>query len=209
MINVHPPSACEGRGCPVHHPSDHAMQGWPVVWNDDLQCCRRMCGHHVRHPDPDDVAYHDSIGRDLRAHACDGCCTIRAAYDHEVAVQTIAETLRAATSAGADLALLLVEAVALATAGLDPARLRDDPVSAGIELASAGLKRIARAGGDVAEAVAVALVRAASAVGGVDALLAGRPGSWEAAAIRELLAGTVADEEAEPIPDPPAEGKTQ
>jgi len=112
-------------------------------------------------------------------------------YDHERAVQAIAEALRAATQAGADPGMLLVEAVSLATSSLDPGEARDDPVGAGVELAAVGLTRVARAGGDVAEAVAVALARAAAAVGGSEELLSGRLGSWEAALVRQILAGTV------------------
>jgi hypothetical protein len=44
---------------------------------------------------------------------------------------------------------------------------------------------------DWAEFVALALAGAAANVGGTEVALAGRPGSWEAAAVRQLLAGTV------------------
>ncbi len=44
---------------------------------------------------------------------------------------------------------------------------------------------------DFAEFVAQVLVAAAANVGGVETVLAGRPGSWEAAAVRQLLVGTV------------------
>jgi hypothetical protein len=50
---------------------------------------------------------------------------------------------------------------------------------------------------DFAEWVAEVLSRAAAQLGSTEALLAGRPGSWEAGAIRHLVSGTVgyADEE--------------
>jgi hypothetical protein len=52
-------------------------------------------------------------------------------------------------------------------------------------------------GVDVAEFAALALAGAAANVGGINALLAGRPGSWEADAACRLLEGTVgADESA-------------
>ena len=41
--------------------------------------------------------------------------------------------------------------------------------------------------------LADALCRAAAKCGGIDTLTAGRPGSWEAARVRELLYGTAGD----------------
>lgn len=69
---------------------------------------------------------------------------------------------------------------------------RDRTTSAAAELILA-----AHATGlDIAEWVAGVLARAAAALGSTDALLANRPGSWEAAHVRALLAGTVgADDE--------------
>jgi hypothetical protein len=48
---------------------------------------------------------------------------------------------------------------------------------------------------DWAEFVALAVAGAAANVGGVEAVLAGRSGSWEADLVRQLLAGTVGPEE--------------
>lgn len=48
---------------------------------------------------------------------------------------------------------------------------------------------------DFAEFVVQALVAAAANVGGVGAVLAGRPGSREADAVRQLLVGTVGEDE--------------
>src|SRR3954447_2743570 len=49
---------------------------------------------------------------------------------------------------------------------------------------------------DFAEFVSLALAGAAANVGGIDRVLAGRPGSWEAAYVRDMLASTVGwDEE--------------
>ena len=48
---------------------------------------------------------------------------------------------------------------------------------------------------DFAEFVAQALVAAAANVGGVETVLAGRPGSWEADAVRQLFVGTVGGDE--------------
>ena len=50
-------------------------------------------------------------------------------------------------------------------------------------------------GVDVAEFAALALAGAAANVGGISALLAGRPGSWEAIPARRLLDGTVGSDE--------------
>jgi hypothetical protein len=50
-----------------------------------------------------------------------------------------------------------------------------------------------RAGYDIAEWLAAALALAASRLGSTEALLANRPGSWEAASLRQLLAGTAGE----------------
>ncbi len=45
------------------------------------------------------------------------------------------------------------------------------------------------------------LARVAAEVGGSGVILAGRPGSWESALVRQLLAGTVGEDD-EYLPDP-------
>ncbi len=50
---------------------------------------------------------------------------------------------------------------------------------------------------DWAEFVTLALAASAANVGGVDAALAGRPGSWEAAGVEALLHSTVGDDESD------------
>jgi hypothetical protein len=74
LVNLHPATACAGRGCWVHHPSDHHMATWPIVWRDEKGTAERRCEHGIGHPDPDDVWYHEQQGRDVGVHACDGCC---------------------------------------------------------------------------------------------------------------------------------------
>jgi hypothetical protein len=49
----------------------------------------------------------------------------------------------------------------------------------------------AASGTDFAEWLAVALARTAARLGSTEALLAARPGSWEAGHVRALLEGTV------------------
>jgi hypothetical protein len=61
LERVHPPSACAGRGCPLHHPSRHHMRLWPMRWNTNARTVERQCGHGRWHPDPDDLAYKRSI----------------------------------------------------------------------------------------------------------------------------------------------------
>lgn len=76
IINVHPASACKGRPCVVHHPSDHRMREWALNWRDDRGLMERLCPHGTGHPDPDDMAYQASAGRSWQGvHDCDGCCT--------------------------------------------------------------------------------------------------------------------------------------
>lgn len=67
LVNVHPISACAGRPCCVHRPSDHHMRGWTMYWRWDRLLMERICEHGVGHPDPDDINP-DTI------HGCDGCC---------------------------------------------------------------------------------------------------------------------------------------
>lgn len=77
VLDVHPPSQCAGRPCVVHAPSDHHMREWPTNWRADTRVMERICPHGVGHPDPDDVAYLASVGRDWAAvHGCDGCCAV-------------------------------------------------------------------------------------------------------------------------------------
>jgi hypothetical protein len=76
LMHVHSPLQCEGRPCVIHHPSDHHMRGWPMLWRADLGIMERTCPHGIGHPDPDDLAFHESLGHDwLGVHGCDRCCT--------------------------------------------------------------------------------------------------------------------------------------
>ncbi len=75
LVNVHPASACAGRACVVHAPSDHHMRSWTLNWRGDKGQMERLCPHQVGHPDPDDLAYHVSQGHEyMGVHGCDGCC---------------------------------------------------------------------------------------------------------------------------------------
>ena len=67
--------------------------------------------------------------------------------------------------------------------------------------AVAALTRAVGAEGDFAGWLAAVLARTAAEVGGSGAILAGRPGSWESALVRQLLAGTVGEDD-EYLPDP-------
>lgn len=76
-MSIHDPSACEGRACCIHHPSDHHMKDWPQVWRADRYLMERTCPHGIGHPDPDHVAYMLSVGKwqdSDGVHGCDGCC---------------------------------------------------------------------------------------------------------------------------------------
>ena len=78
LKGVHDPASCAGRGCSVHHPSDHPMAPWPGVWRNGKGIFERVCPHGVGHPDPDDLAYMESIGNEaVGVHGCDGCCSSR------------------------------------------------------------------------------------------------------------------------------------
>ena len=53
----------------------------------------------------------------------------------------------------------------------------------------------AQTGGDVAGWLASVLASSAAALGSTEALLVNRSGSWEAAAVRQILVGTVGEED--------------
>jgi hypothetical protein len=75
LTNVHSQDKCAGRACVLHSPSAHHMVTWPTLFRADLGIMERICPHGIGHPDPDDLAFHVSLGHDwLGVHGCDGCC---------------------------------------------------------------------------------------------------------------------------------------
>lgn len=77
--NIHPESACEGRACVIHNPSEHSMRHFPTHFRSGLLDIKpphmeRICPHGIGHPDPDDVAFWASQGENVGVHGCDGCC---------------------------------------------------------------------------------------------------------------------------------------
>lgn len=80
LMAVHLESVCEAP-CPVHAPSDHPMQDFPLIWRDDRSMFERACAHGMGHPDPDDLAFkrkvmraEDYRARDYGTHGCCGVC---------------------------------------------------------------------------------------------------------------------------------------
>lgn len=73
-VAAHRRDDCQGRGCAIHHPTDHPMREWPTSWRPDRRVVERVCPHGVGHPDPDDAAYRASLGDVDSVHGCDGCC---------------------------------------------------------------------------------------------------------------------------------------
>ena len=73
---THSADKCEGRACCVHNPSDHHMRTWELNYRFDKSVMERICPEHgVGHPDPDDLAYNQSVSRDyVSIHGCCGCC---------------------------------------------------------------------------------------------------------------------------------------
>lgn len=63
LMHVHDRSKCEGRGIPccTHEPSEHHMKSWPMNWRSGTGVMERTCPHGVGHPDPDHMAYVDSL----------------------------------------------------------------------------------------------------------------------------------------------------
>lgn len=73
LRNVHPETACAGRPCTIHNPTDHAMRNWDLVWRDDRGFFERMCPvEGCCHPDPDTVFYW--ILTCTPEQAVHGCC---------------------------------------------------------------------------------------------------------------------------------------
>lgn len=77
LLKTHHEAECVGEYCCIHNPSDHHMRGWPLNWREDINVMERLCPHGVGHPDPDDFAHKERIGRpELGVHGCDGCCKV-------------------------------------------------------------------------------------------------------------------------------------
>lgn len=75
LVNLHSSTLCEGRACVIHNQSDHSMTHLNLHWRDDRRLFERICEHGVGHPDPDDLAFHVSQGREwMGVHGCCGCC---------------------------------------------------------------------------------------------------------------------------------------
>lgn len=81
LRNVHDwqqcqPEGVESRPCVVHNPTLHHMRLWPLHWRDDRGIFERICPHGIGHPDPDQIPFWESSGREAESiHGCDGCCS--------------------------------------------------------------------------------------------------------------------------------------
>ena len=78
IVHVHDKEQCKGKNCCIHNPSDHHMKDWPTHWRQDRYLMERICPHGIGHPDPDDLAFKESMGMDMKTegvHGCDGCCS--------------------------------------------------------------------------------------------------------------------------------------
>ena len=77
LINIHPETACAGRHCVIHNPSDHPLRDATMIWRSDKGIMERLCEHGIGHDDPDDYAYRRTIDPNATAiHGCDGCCAL-------------------------------------------------------------------------------------------------------------------------------------
>lgn len=76
-VSVHEREDCSGN-CPIHNPSNHHMNNWPLEWRQDLGIFERICSCGVGHPDPDSINYIKKISpqnaESLGVHGCCGCC---------------------------------------------------------------------------------------------------------------------------------------
>lgn len=91
-------SCRRSEACVIHNPSDHQMRRWPRNLRASA-LVERMCVHGVGHPDPDSVAFFDSIGRrGFDVHGCDGCCTLPVAREAKtIIVLDSDQTIRTVT----------------------------------------------------------------------------------------------------------------
>lgn len=69
---THPESACKGRVCIVHNPTDHHMRDWPAHWRSDTGVVERICPCGIGHPDPDQFEYWRESGQEWKG--IHGCC---------------------------------------------------------------------------------------------------------------------------------------
>ena len=129
--------------------------------------------------------------------------------DHPTPETTLTETASAALADLADLAAILpgdaarnakvadrlAEELAEVAAMIRALPGRPSAASGHDFQILSGLRTAHAAGEDVAETIARALARLAAELGSSWAVLANRPGSWEAGHIRGLLAGTVGDDD--------------
>ena len=85
-VLVHNKESCKGGNCCIHNPSDHHMKDWPTNWRGDRGLMERLCPCGVGHPDPDDLAFKESIGVDVKVeaiHGCCGCCAVKEEFKEE------------------------------------------------------------------------------------------------------------------------------
>jgi hypothetical protein len=65
------------RPCVIHAPTPHHMRSWYLHWRDDRGIFERICEHGTGHPDPDQLDYWKSIGKEAESiHGCCGCCIL-------------------------------------------------------------------------------------------------------------------------------------
>lgn len=99
MSGMHSPLQCEGRGCPIHAPSDHPLRHLKLSYRySDIGLepiiAERVCEHGVGHPDPDFLQFIEErhgaeARRTLSTHGCDGCCGNLPAVDRADAARAI------------------------------------------------------------------------------------------------------------------------
>ena len=72
MHQVHTETEACQDGCVIHHPLDHHMRHWRLIWRSDRGIFERLCEHGVGHPDPSQGPYWTRMGQDWQwVH---GCC---------------------------------------------------------------------------------------------------------------------------------------
>lgn len=57
LNGVHPRTACEGRACVIHNPSNHYASNWEMVWDNEQALVYRVCPHDNDVLDPDQFDY--------------------------------------------------------------------------------------------------------------------------------------------------------
>ena len=72
IVNIHDRTACGGRVCVIHSPTEHHMSEWPLTWYENQALFYRTCPHQRRVLDPDQFQFLRESGKwaDVKETCC-------------------------------------------------------------------------------------------------------------------------------------------